>query len=348
MRILTGMPALALATLIAAALMLSSPAARAQDDFGRSAAAAKKPAALDDGPAAAAPTPAPAAAIQLNTPPQAPLTMPAPKKQNAESFGPPLPPIPAAPAAEASDIIGTVVQVEGPVTIKAAIDGKETKAADKAPVHLHDVIGTGEKARALILLIDNSHVTIGEKAAFTADTFMFDPDTHAGNRIKLSFPQGTFKYAGSEVEKEPRTDIWLILPTGSAQVHGATLWGGASPDGYSVFVLSGDISISTGRGRVTVRQGQGTSMRDVRDTPSRPDAWPPERITAMIAETQISNAKDASAKMEQARHGQRALIARFKAWQALHPGSNSAGATARGPTFSKAIRPQPGGFVPAK
>jgi hypothetical protein len=273
--------------------------------------------------------------------------MPAPKKEHAETFGPPLPPIPAAPAAEASDVVGTIVQLEGAVTIKAAVDGKEAKAAEKAPLHLHDVVNTGEKSRALILLIDNSHVTLGEKAAFTTDTFMFDPDVHNGNKVKLSFPQGAFKYAGSEVGTEPRADIWLILPIGSAQVHDATLWGGPSSDGYNIFVLSGDISVSTGRGRVTVRQGQGTSMRDARDTPSRPDAWPPERITAMIGETQIADAKDASAKMELARRNRRTLIARFKAWQALHPGNNSAGATARGPGSSMAFRPQSRSFVPS-
>jgi hypothetical protein len=314
MRILTGLLALTL-------ILTAQPVyAQSNAEFGKTQPS-KKPAALDDGPVEVAPP----AGIEIKTPPESPPTMPLITKANVEPYGPPAPPIPAAPAAEASDIIGSVVTVEGPVFIRSAPGAKDVPATDKTFLHLRDSVTTGAGARVLILLIDNSHITLGENAAFAVDTFIFDPDAATGNKLKLSFPKGSFKYAGSEVKKNVRADIWLLLPTGRSQVHGATVFGGPSSDGYSLFVLSGDVSVTTGRGRVTVRQGQGTSVRNAHDTPSRPDAWPPARITAVIAETKITDAKSASAKMALAREGQRTLIGRYKAWELLNAGDNSSG-----------------------
>ncbi len=61
-----------------------------------------------------------------------------------------------------AQVAGEFIEVLGDVTIQRA--GTVIKPKVKDPVHVKDVITTGEKSRAKLSMIDQSKLTLGPKA----------------------------------------------------------------------------------------------------------------------------------------------------------------------------------------
>ena len=49
-----------------------------------------------------------------------------------------------------------------------------------APVFLNETVSTGEAARLEVTFIDDTRLTVGEKAKLTLDTYVFDPAAGSG------------------------------------------------------------------------------------------------------------------------------------------------------------------------
>ena len=190
---------------------------------------------------------------------------------------------------EASDVVGTVLEAEG--TVSLMIAGAEPKALKiNDAIHMNDVIETGASSRAFVQLIDDTELTLGENAQMTIDEYVFDEENTAGNKGRYSIPRGAFLYTSGLIAKTENPDVTVNTPYGAIGIRGTTFWGGDIDGEYGVLVTEGRVSVQTERGRIFVDKGQGTSLRARTSIPSRPAVWGDEKTGRAVQTIALKNA----------------------------------------------------------
>lgn len=195
---------------------------------------------------------------------------------------------------------GMLVYREGDVGL--AHGGKPS-----AWLYPHDRLTTGTGARAFILFADGSTLTLGEDGACAVE----DGGKRAAHDpvLYLSCSKGSFLYAAGSTAR-PAARIATRLATIGA---GGTVWAG-SVDTFGVFAHRGTATLSTGRGRILLKEGQGSLIVSGSAPPSRPAAWPPDRLQAAAASIRIRDVKALATALSRAR----AMLPASSAAQAGH------------------------------
>lgn len=206
----------------------------------------------------------------------------------------------SAPAAAASEedartlpSIGTVVAIDGSAMI---LRGGAGAAAEQltvgAPVAIHDVIATGKDSRAMIAFIDGSRTAIGAEAEMGIDNFNFNDLDSKQSFARFRFPIGPFHFQPGQVADAERPDVTLVTGYGKINVRGTDVWAGMVDDLYGVYVPKGELTIETNRGRIILREGEGTFIRNANSIPERGRPWTTEALTMAQTRTRMNGNAD--------------------------------------------------------
>lgn len=184
-------------------------------------------------------------------------------------------------AATGGEKIGTLVEVEGTVTITpAGGTAKEAKIEDE--ISLNDTIATGPNSRAFILLIDDTEWTLSENTRFKVTDYVFNPDDAEDNSARYSILEGAFRYVSGLVAKKENPDVGITTPVGSIGIRGTDFWGGPEENGeYGVYVDEGSVNVKTMGGETLLKRGEGASVRGRDFAPGRAQAWRKDRVDRM-------------------------------------------------------------------
>lgn len=216
----------------------------------------------------------------------------------------------AAPA-KAQEIIGVIAEIENTAAILPAgsPEGTEPTAAQIGQeIHLNDTVITGEDSRAHLLLIDDTEVTLGNNASFLVDEYVFSEETATTNRAKFNILRGPFLFVSGLITKNEDPNVTINTTYGAIGIRGTTVWGGILDDGdYSVFLLDGEITYQTKRGRVKLTPGQGTSAYSERAIPTRAKIWGQPKIDAAVATITLSDAETVQARIAEFKETHQAL-----------------------------------------
>ncbi len=204
----------------------------------------------------------------------------------------------AAPAFAADETaIGSIMAVEGKVTVKRADTEKAEDAATAMPVYLNDTIETGPEARAIAVFEDETKLVLGENAIMTMDEYIFAPAAASGNRARLNVARGAFLYVSGLIGKQARPDVEIRIPYGSIGLRGTTVWGG-DLDQYGVFVLDGKVSVQTKRGSMMLSKGEGVDLASDKDAPSGRKVWGEAKVGRAVATVTLKKQEDADKRVE--------------------------------------------------
>lgn len=194
------------------------------------------------------------------------------------------------PAQAESTVVGSVLEVEGSVTITSP-DGTARAVKVNDEVILNDSIETGPSSRAFILLIDDTELTVGADALVTIDEYYFDEDDSTSNKAVYSILRGAFLYTSGLIAKKDNPDVTINTPYAAIGIRGTSFWGGVIDDEYGVLVTEGRITVQTERGRIFVDKGQGTFLRAKTSIPSRASAWSPEKTERAVQTIALKKAE---------------------------------------------------------
>ncbi|TAL40032.1 MAG: hypothetical protein EPN97_01245 [Alphaproteobacteria bacterium] len=217
-------------------------------------------------------------------------------------------------------VIGTLLKVQGKVTIRLAGHKDAAPAKAETQVHMHDVIETSAKARAFILFIDNTQMTLSANTKLTVDEYVFNPDNGAENKSEYHILEGTFQYLSGLVAKRKDPDVRINTPRGSIGIRGTTFWGGNLGGGYGFYVKDGKIIVFNAGGNAKVNENEGTIVPGAGDPPGKPGPWTQEQIDAMNESIAFSE-DDLAGLVAGNKEKQKELIKKFKEWlKKHHPG----------------------------
>lgn len=187
--------------------------------------------------------------------------------------------LPAAPSAQAAPSpVGAVEKVQAEAS---ATQGAETRAlAPEGQILFKDKLRTGPGARLEAKLEDGTVLTLGEKGRMTVDEFVYKPG-YLGGAMSVKVAQGAFLFVGGKVEGPTGGNVRIETPVGTLGVRGTTVWGGQIDGGYGVLVLDGEVEVTTKRGKVLLKKGQGTMVYAGRK-PQSASPWPEDRTTRAV------------------------------------------------------------------
>jgi FecR protein len=144
----------------------------------------------------------------------------------------------------ADPAIGTNAAIRNSVQTKATAEPQLHPAVIRAPVHIGDVVVSGDKSALQILLVDQSVFTVGANARMTIDKFVYDPGRGASD-IAASVAKGAFRFmSGPTLAGQGHNAI--SSPVATIGVRGTIVEGAVGPDALSI--LEGQPGVSTAGG----------------------------------------------------------------------------------------------------
>ncbi len=170
--------------------------------------------------------------------------------------------------------IGKVIAVKGVARYGGA--GPQMQQGDS--VFLNTVVITGEDSRAVILLIDDTEISLGANSEFTIDRFVFDPYDSRENRARFGFARGVFQYISGMLEDRENPRVELETPYGTIGIRGTIVWGGEIEGNYGVYVSEGKVAFHLPDETVNLDAGTGIFIDGRTKKRGAVNAWPPERL----------------------------------------------------------------------
>ena len=134
--------------------------------------------------------------------------------------------------AHADPAIGTNATIRNSVQTKTTADPALHPAVVRAPVHIGDVVVSGDKSALQILLVDQSVFTVGANARMTIDKFVYDP-SRGSSDIAASVAKGAFRFmSGPSLAGNGRNAI--ASPVATIGVRGTIVEGAVGADAQAV------------------------------------------------------------------------------------------------------------------
>jgi hypothetical protein len=110
------------------------------------------------------------------------------------------------------------------VRAKVSMEGDRRTLAAGMPVHLGEVVETGEGGYARLRLLDNSEFTLGPDSSVVIDEFVYGTEQGGGKMIARAV-RGLFRYVTGKIATEQPNSLEVRLPAGTIGVRGTTIGG---------------------------------------------------------------------------------------------------------------------------
>jgi ferric-dicitrate binding protein FerR (iron transport regulator) len=150
----------------------------------------------------------------------------------------------------ASDEIGEVIDVKGEV-VKTQND-IETMIKTGAPLVNNDLLATGKRSFASIMLGSETKILMGENTEVLLDSFLAEQ----GGTIELVSGDMVF----DRPEGTPKIDLTIRTTFGQIGVRGTKFFTGRSRGNFAVFVEHGLVEVRSGQTLRKVAAGEGVDI----------------------------------------------------------------------------------------
>ena len=182
--------------------------------------------------------------------------------------------------ANAAEVVGAATRVQGTAT---ATDSQSTRnLAPASPVHKADQLATGDESRLEVTLADASVLTMGANATLKVNEFVYQ-DPSRKNTLEV-FAVGAFRLVSGAINKSDGDNIQVVTPAAALGIRGSDIWGGPIDGAYGVFLIDGQVTVTTNAGSVTLTEpGSGTNIADINQPPGPVTQWPQEKVDRAVA-----------------------------------------------------------------
>jgi len=175
--------------------------------------------------------------------------------------------------------VGDVMRVRGNVAgLFQSLPRTLTKGND---VRFLETILTGTDSRVEIVLMDDSHLSIGDDAELTIDEMIYQPGKKGSGVLTLT--KGVFRMVSGKINKQDGGTLILRTPIATIGVRGTDFWGHQEKNKLTMALIDhGSIEI-TGADGVTVvldKPLQSVVLERGQPTPVTPSLLTPEQLAA--------------------------------------------------------------------
>lgn len=139
----------------------------------------------------------------------------------------------------AADPIGVLSVVIGSVSIER--DDSVIKGESKLQVFENDLIITGGKSRAQVLLLDQTAINISQNAELTLDKFIYGGEDDS---VSLKVAKGTFRFISGKVADKTPEKVNVETPVATIGIRGTEFIGQIDTAESVVALFNGKIEVA--------------------------------------------------------------------------------------------------------
>jgi hypothetical protein len=121
--------------------------------------------------------------------------------------------------AHAAAIVGTVMNLSGPLLAKKA-DGKAMILSVKSSIEQGDILITEKDTYARVRFVDNSEMTLKPNTQLKIDNFVFDEQKKEDDQAKFSLVKGGLRAVTGALGKRSKERFGMNTPTATIGIRG--------------------------------------------------------------------------------------------------------------------------------
>jgi len=148
--------------------------------------------------------------------------------------------------------IGKILALQG--TVNIVRNGMPIVAFNGIDLEEKDVIKSGPKAQAQIVLTDKTTITIGKNSTFKIEEYFYDKTEQS--KLSMKFDNGIFQTVTGKIGKINKNRFKLKTKSTSISIRGTTIVMLLTPTGETIGVLHGEIGISLLSSLVNMKSNQ--------------------------------------------------------------------------------------------
>jgi hypothetical protein len=191
------------------------------------------------------------------------------------------------PAIIDETIIGRVISSVGDFEILS--DGKLSSNLDTPfSIRLNDVIKTKENSKLIILLNDESLITLGNSAEIALSQFQYDPSGKNDIQLSLIVNEAPMIIHSGHIKPGRRSQYKIETPHANILLRDGSLWLGQLGF-YDVYVPEGESHIINKRGTTILKSGYGVSLNDPNSNLGSRSKWADSHIADAMERVQIED-----------------------------------------------------------
>ncbi|NCC21323.1 MAG: hypothetical protein EOM26_02545 [Alphaproteobacteria bacterium] len=222
--------------------------------------------------------------------------------------------------------VGKVVAIQGHAALG---EGLKLKPGDS--IFMYNTVQTGPGSRLVLLLIDDTEISLGANSQMEINEFVFDPYDSNENRASFGFARGVFQFVSGMISKREEPDVELLTPQGSIGIRGTVVWGGEIDEKYGVYVAQGKVLFQLPETDVFLPTGTGVLVDPRTGAPGATNAWSPSKLEQALAMVRLQDQKALKQRVEQEmaknierRHEYRKIMWPYKEIPYMPPGDPGA------------------------
>jgi len=140
--------------------------------------------------------------------------------------------------------IGSVIDLDGTATVTHA-DGSSGPLAVGNPIKQDDTIAVGPQGRVVVLLHDNTTITLSASTRLTFDQYVYNPTTNEGSTFSQVL-QGAFQYVSGLIahKTDPDNQVIDVKDVAGVGIRGTTFITQIADTNAEIDLLAGSVDVS--------------------------------------------------------------------------------------------------------
>ncbi len=177
--------------------------------------------------------------------------------------------------------VGTITAATGTVSIER--ESQSLAAASGFALKEHDIVHTGEDARAQLRFADGTVITMGRNAELNIETFLYDEANAADSQVRFGAAKGALRAVTGQVGRANPDRFQMQTRTATIGIRGTQVLMSIQPEDETIACTEGVIVVEAEGQSVEVSAGQLTRTR-MGQPPTPPVAYTPEEVESLASE----------------------------------------------------------------
>ena len=183
----------------------------------------------------------------------------------------------------AADPVGKVSRLRGECVVLRGTN--RVTLSEGAVVEHLDELETGADARLEVTLLDDTKLTLGEKAKIKVDSFVFDPNASKGEAV-LQVVKGAFRFTTGKIGGMADKNVTVKTGFATLAVRGTDFWAGPIDGSNGVLLLTGNVEVKTKRGKTVLDDPRdGVMISSINRRPGKARTWSDQKATRALDQT---------------------------------------------------------------
>jgi hypothetical protein len=180
----------------------------------------------------------------------------------------------------AAEAVGKVSRLRG--ECMAVRGSARVVLAEGAMIEHLDELETGADARLEVTLLDDTKLTLGEKAKIKVDSFVFDPNAGKGEAV-LQVVKGALRFTTGKIGTMADKNVTVKTGFATLAVRGTDFWAGPIDGANGVLLLTGKVEVKTKRGTTLLDDPRdGVMVSSINKRPGKARTWSDQKATRAL------------------------------------------------------------------